>query len=83
MASRSASRTVDVFIAVPAGTSGSSTGSATTGAAGAATAAGALGVSALNDVRQKGVTNHAVFHPLMQEAAFERLRLASLLTGTS
>ncbi|MCV0428192.1 MAG: EAL domain-containing protein [Roseibium sp.] len=38
---------------------------------------------ALNDVRQKGVTNHAVFHPLMQEAAFERLRLASLLTGTS
>ena len=38
---------------------------------------------ALNDVRQKGLTNHAVFHPLMQEAAFERLRLASLLTGTS
>ncbi|MEE4013603.1 EAL domain-containing protein [Roseibium sp. FZY0029] len=38
---------------------------------------------ALNDVRQKGVTNHAVFHPLMQEAAFERLRLASLLTGSS
>jgi diguanylate cyclase (GGDEF)-like protein len=37
---------------------------------------------ALNDVRQKGLTNHAVFHPLMQEAAFERLRLASLLTGT-
>ncbi|WP_208977814.1 EAL domain-containing protein [Labrenzia sp. 011] len=36
---------------------------------------------ALNDVRQKGLTNHAVFHPLMQEAAFERLRLASLLTG--
>ena len=38
---------------------------------------------ALNDVRQKGLTNHAVFHPLMQEAAFERLRLASLLTGSS
>ncbi|WP_269581844.1 bifunctional diguanylate cyclase/phosphodiesterase [Roseibium sp. Sym1] len=38
---------------------------------------------ALNDVRQKGLTNHAVFHPLMQEAAFERLRLASLLTSTS
>ena len=38
---------------------------------------------ALNDVRQKGTTNHAIFHPLMQEAAFERLRLASLLTGTS
>ncbi|MES0881941.1 bifunctional diguanylate cyclase/phosphodiesterase [Roseibium sp. SCP14] len=38
---------------------------------------------ALNDVRQKGLTNHAVFHPLMQEAAFERLRLASLLTGTT
>lgn len=38
---------------------------------------------ALNDVRQKGVINHAVFHPLMQEAAFERLRLASLLTGSS
>ncbi|WP_305987393.1 EAL domain-containing protein [Roseibium sp. MMSF_3544] len=37
---------------------------------------------ALNDVRQKGLTNHAVFHPLMQEAAFERLRLASLLTGS-
>ena len=36
---------------------------------------------ALNDVRQKGLTNHAIFHPLMQEAAFERLRLASLLTG--
>lgn len=36
---------------------------------------------ALNDVRQKGLTNHAVFHPLMQEAALERLRLASLLTG--
>ncbi|WP_428670259.1 EAL domain-containing protein [Roseibium sp.] len=38
---------------------------------------------ALNDVRQKGLTNHAVFHPLMQEAAFERLRLASLLTGAA
>jgi c-di-GMP phosphodiesterase len=38
---------------------------------------------ALNDVRQKGLTNHAIFHPLMQEAAFERLRLASLLTGGS
>ncbi len=38
---------------------------------------------ALNDVRQKGLTNHAVFHPLMQEAAFERLRLASLLTGAT
>lgn len=36
---------------------------------------------ALNDVRQKGYSNHAVFHPLMQEAALERLRLASLLTG--
>ncbi len=36
---------------------------------------------ALNDVRQKGLTNHAIFHPLMQEAALERLRLASLLTG--
>ncbi|TYC58671.1 EAL domain-containing protein [Rhodobacterales bacterium] len=36
---------------------------------------------ALNDVRQKGHTNHAVFHPMMQEAALERLRLASLLTG--
>lgn len=36
---------------------------------------------ALNDVRQKGHMNHAVFHPLMQEAALERLRLASLLTG--
>ncbi len=38
---------------------------------------------ALNDVRQKGLTNHAVFHPLMQEAAFERLRLVSLLTGAA
>jgi len=38
---------------------------------------------ALNDVRQKGLTSHAVFHPLMQEAAFERLRLASLLTSAS
>lgn len=37
---------------------------------------------ALNDVRQKRLTNHAVFHPLMQEAALERLRLASLLTGS-
>lgn len=38
---------------------------------------------ALNDVRQQSVTNHAVFHPAMQEAAFERLRLASLLTSSS
>lgn len=38
---------------------------------------------ALNDVRQKGMTNHSVFHPLMQEAAFERLRLASMLTGSA
>ena len=36
---------------------------------------------ALNDVRQKGNTSYAEFHPQMQEAAFERLRLASLLTG--
>jgi len=36
---------------------------------------------ALNDVRQNVNMSHAVFHPLMQEAAFERLRLASLLTG--
>ncbi|MBN9670699.1 EAL domain-containing protein [Roseibium aggregatum] len=38
---------------------------------------------ALNDVRQKGLTNHAVFHPMMQEAALERLRLASMLTGAT
>ncbi|GAB4576654.1 MAG: EAL domain-containing protein [Roseibium sp.] len=38
---------------------------------------------ALNEVRQQGLSNHAVFHPLMQEAALERLRLASLLTGGS
>lgn len=36
---------------------------------------------ALNEVRQNANMTHAVFHPLMQEAAFERLRLASLLTG--
>lgn len=36
---------------------------------------------ALNDVRQNANMSHSVFHPLMQEAAFERLRLASLLTG--
>ncbi|MFN3130661.1 EAL domain-containing protein [Roseibium sp.] len=36
---------------------------------------------ALNDVRQNANSSYAVFNPLMQEAAFERLRLASLLTG--
>ncbi|WP_420415526.1 EAL domain-containing protein [Roseibium sp.] len=36
---------------------------------------------ALNDVRQNANMSHAVFNPQMQEAAFERLRLASLLTG--
>lgn len=36
---------------------------------------------ALNDVRQNANDSFAVFHPLMQEAAYERLRLASLLTG--
>ncbi|GAA0770894.1 EAL domain-containing protein [Roseibium denhamense] len=35
---------------------------------------------ALNDVRQSGSINYAVFSPHMQEAAFERLRLASLLS---
>ncbi|MEO9530190.1 EAL domain-containing protein [Roseibium sp.] len=38
---------------------------------------------ALNNVRQQGHTSHSVFHPEMQEAAFERLRLASLLTSSS
>lgn len=36
---------------------------------------------ALNEVRQKTSANFAEFNPSMQEAAFERLRLASLLTG--
>ncbi|WP_209010725.1 EAL domain-containing protein [Labrenzia sp. PHM005] len=36
---------------------------------------------ALNDVRQNANMSHAVFNPQMQEEAFERLRLASLLTG--
>jgi EAL domain-containing protein (putative c-di-GMP-specific phosphodiesterase class I) len=36
---------------------------------------------ALNDVRQNVNRTHAIFNPAMQEAAFERLRLASLLTG--
>ncbi|MEP5622307.1 MAG: DUF3369 domain-containing protein, partial [Hyphomicrobiales bacterium] len=35
---------------------------------------------ALNEVRQKGNANFAEFNPSMQEAAFERLRLVSLLT---
>lgn len=38
---------------------------------------------ALNDLRQRGSANYAVFTPSMQENAFERLRLTSLLTGTA
>jgi len=38
---------------------------------------------ALNDLRQRGIGNYSVFTPAMQESAFERLRLTSLLTGTA
>ncbi|MTI45697.1 EAL domain-containing protein [Roseibium hamelinense] len=38
---------------------------------------------ALNDLRQRGVGTYSVFNPSMQEIAFERLRLTSLLTGTA
>ncbi|GGB53624.1 diguanylate cyclase [Roseibium aquae] len=38
---------------------------------------------ALNDLRQRGIGTYAVFNPAMQEVAFERLRLTSLLTGTA
>ncbi len=38
---------------------------------------------ALNDVRQNKLTKHSVFQPRMQDAALERLRLASLLTNAA
>jgi len=38
---------------------------------------------ALNDLRQRGIGTYSVFNPSMQEVAFERLRLTSLLTGTA